>query len=223
MRASVDLQAHHPGAQDALAEIRGWLENRPFTEEIESREMERLLVPLGELSREQVLECSSEFEAAAQLGWTLDFLPPPPEDRPCQAQDVIQAFGLKNPRLLKILLGNLRLLPLESIARQSRRVDLTYQRLARLWFLDDVGSDPSQERWVQQALEVGLPLIDGDLWIQGTSVKQAPTSLVTRALQSLEPRRRALAWILGDSLLYSRENGLGAAQYLVQSPRRQSP
>lgn len=219
MRASVDLQADHPAAAMALEEIQGWLDNRPFAEEIEERELATLGAPLGKLTPAQVVECSAEFEAAATLGWTLGFLPLPREDQVSPAQVVMEAFGLEDPQLLADRLESLRLRPVEEIHQHAHRLELFYQRLARHCFLAEGAPDPSHEHWLSQAFEVGLPLVAGDLCLHGTPLEQAPPHYVTRTLAALEPRFRALAWVLGDSLLYSRDQGRTAAQCLGQALR----
>lgn len=217
VRASVDLQANHPEARDAYQEILGWLENRPFTEELEAPELARLSTPLGELSREEVLACSTEFEAAGVLGWALGFLPPPPLQGPVRAPEVVHAFGLRNPALLARLLQHLNLRPRAELDREQQRLELVAQRLVRRWMGSLASPEGCQERWSDQAREAGLPLLAGDLTLEGLPVTEAGDAQVARALQTLGPRRRALSWLQGDAVLYSQAPDLELPRRLTLS------
>jgi hypothetical protein len=202
MRASVDLQANHPSAPEHHQEILNWLQVRPFAEEIEGEELKVLSTALGTLSREQVLQSSAEVEAAAIIGWALNLLPHPPHDRPVLALGIRHAFGLENPHLLQRLLQELELQPLGKLQKLSRQLEWICARLQQCWLLPTADFVSAQGR--KEALEIGVPLSQGDLSLQGLPAHQAPSAQIARCLQSLEPRRQALRWLQGGSLLYTR-------------------
>lgn len=205
LRASLDLQAGHPRAEELHVELKEWATTHPIPSELEEHELARIMVPLGELRPADLLECTWEFEAAAVMGWALGLLALPNFDELASGDEVLAAFGTDDPHVMKAVLAELDLRPTSDLISASARNRLVRVRLAEQHF---AGDGPS-EAWRTEAFHLGLPLIDGDLAVDGRAVADSPAHRLEECLLATGPRRRAMRWLLGRVMLYSETPRLG--------------
>lgn len=203
-RASVDLQASHPAAQAHYEELQQWLRTRQFTSEMESSEQGRLAAPLGELTAEELVELSLEFEAAAVMAWALRFLELPAHDHFVRGREVLDALGMSSPVGMEARLAQLCLRPAAEVHVQSRRVHTIHWRLRRHQLVEDPSAGAaSMESWRAEAEELGIELVDGELPVDGVPLTSVAEARARACLGAVEPRHRALNWLQGYYLLYS--------------------
>jgi hypothetical protein len=205
LRASLDLQAGHPRAHELHEELKEWATTHPIPSELEEHELARIMVPLGELRPADLLECTWEFEAAAVMGWALGLIALPTFDELASGDEVLAAFGTDDPQVMRAVLAELDLRPGEDLRAASARNRLVRVRLAEKHF----AGDPPSDAWRAEAFHLGLPLIEGDLALDGRPVSEAPAHRLEECLLATGPRRRAIRWLLGRVMLYSETPRLG--------------
>ncbi len=178
--------------QDILA----WIDAIGIGEELESEEWEVLQRPIGYLEPQQQVNSTWRLEGLVVLAWTLKKFKFPTHDRLVEFRSMWANLGLLDVRSAKQLLANPTVRPRPDLALLRNRLFAIHWRLRNYNLHPNVidYADFARTAWFGP-LDSGLPLIDGDLAIDGKRLDQASPDAFSIAHSASQERHQAINWI----------------------------
>lgn len=200
-RASMESAAGDPEAADAQREMLKWVQR--VQDEIETREYDLLRAPLGTLERQAKIDASWQGEGAAVLAWALRRYELPAYDTSAEPSEVAERLGFLHEHDVPLRSSDLR--PLEEIDECREKLFAVHWRLREFW---RTGERVDFVRVAREAyfgpLDIGgLPLIDGDLAIDGKALPDVGNDRCLECLEIASERHRAANWLAGTEIAYS--------------------
>lgn len=196
------------GAGDAHTEqlrqqILGWLAQLELLDAPSAREKKLLERPVGRLGQREQVDASWLSEGLAVLAWALGRGDFPQLDDHVDPRRVADSLGFLHEAAGALLaLPTVR--PEQELAIAEARLTLVAERLhafsqdrARL----DLPAMAAGSALGPLVLE-GLPLVEGDLRVDGRALSEAPEARWRELLDASVERARAIAWVRGNADLY---------------------
>jgi hypothetical protein len=205
IRAILEQDAGEPAAADTYQNLLAWLEDVKVGDELEPDEWEVLQRPLGRLDPDMQVNSSWRLEGLVVLAWALGRFEVPPHDRLVELQPLWQSLGGFDYEAAEALLADSQLRPLEEIAALRNRLFAVHWRLRNFHLNCEVldFADFARTCWFGPLDITGLPLVDGDLALQGERLDRAADEVFSAAHSAAQERHQAVNWLLEGPEQYS--------------------
>jgi hypothetical protein len=194
-RALMGLGVVH---DDELVNLLSWLHRHDLAGELETNERALLVAPLGQERGFHVGLTSWRTEGAALLAWSLGLLELPRFDERADRTELHTALGFLAPRLPT----GLQVRAPHELTRMAHQISLVHWRLRAMPARRIDLAHKARDRRGSAVDLTGVPLIDGDLAIQGIRIAEAPVEAIDRSLLIVKERHRAINWLLGSAERY---------------------
>lgn len=190
-----------------------WIDFVGLKDEFEPDEWEVLQRPPGHLDQRQQIESTWRLEGLGVLAWALGRFKLPPHGQLVECHSLWQSLGMLDVAACKGLLAGPSLRPLPMLHALRRRL------LAIHWRLTDFSLRPTamdfvkvtetsfggfdQSAWFSPRDVADLPLIDGDLSIQGLRLDRVSPDQFALARSIAHERHLAANWLCEGPEEYS--------------------
>ncbi|MGE3805411.1 MAG: DUF4272 domain-containing protein [Gemmataceae bacterium] len=205
LRAILERDKAHPEACNTYAAILCWIDDIGIGGEFEPGEWEVLQRPLGRLDNQMQINSTWRLEGLVVLAWALRRFELPPHDELVDSNPLWSSLGLFNGDASRALLAGADLRPLEEINELRNRLFALHWRL-RNFHLDRQVMDFAEfarTAWFGPLDIRGLPLVDGDLGLQGKRLDRANVNVYSLAHSAAQERHQAANWLYEGPELYS--------------------
>lgn len=204
-RAILEQDLANPETPVLYADLLDWVSQLNIRDECEPSEWRVLTTPLGRLTPQDQANSTWRLEGLAVLAWGLGLFELPPHDTLIQLNPLWSCFGLLN------LEKSLELLANPMLRSRNELESMRKKLLALHWRIRDqsVNGKPVDFKKFQQTCWFGpvdlseVPLVGGDLALQGMSIQQAPDDLLATVRSLSQERHRAANWLCEGPALYS--------------------
>ena len=182
------------GVPEALERVLQVIEGDEVRDEVEPGERRVLLTPLGRLGEQELVDATWRAEANAVLAWGLGRFELPAFDEQVDPFAVATALGMADGHVDDDLLASPTLRPADEIDALAEQLFAAHWRLVQ-FRLDGLAMDfeeLGETAWFGPLLIAGLPLVDRDLAIRGSTIADADPADVRAMLQApggVEPLR----------------------------------
>ena len=182
-----------------------WLPRAGLTDELEPWELSVLKCPLGKLGDRDRSDSTGNSEGMAVLSWSLGKTDLPRHDAAVDPKVVANGLGLMaDDAAARISSATLR--PRKEVEAMSKRLFAAHWRL-RDFSLNRTETDfkaVGKNPWMGMKGISQLPLIDGDLEINGKPLSKTEEPEWRNCQGIAMERHRAVNWLLGFDPVYSK-------------------
>ena len=200
MRSTLEDEHDVAEARSRQRRLRAWLEEVGASSELERFERLLLEAEIGALAPQQAIDASWGTEGAVVLAWAIGRVQLPPFDRPCDPSDLAERLGMLAPPSSG-----------EASLRSESEVEALGRKLFTIhWRLREYSLRPERLDFRAVAARTrfglepdGLPLVEGDLAIDGAPLSTVPEHRWREVLGIAGERHRGVNWLLGFERLYS--------------------
>jgi hypothetical protein len=182
-------------------------------DEFEPDEWQVLQRSPGRLDQEQQIHSTWRLEGLGILAWALGRFDIPPHDQLVECHSLWHSLGMLDVGACKGLLVNAVMRPLPEIQALRRRLLAINWRLTNYYvrptaidfvsFTETSFAGFDRTAWFSPQEILGLPLVDGDLAIQGTRLDRATQDTFHRTRSIAHERHVAVNWLLEGPERYS--------------------
>jgi hypothetical protein len=185
-------------------EVIAWIEALGIGDELEPEEWEVIQRPVGHLESQQQINSTWRLEGLAVLAWTLAKIRFPRHDKLVDFHSMWRELGLLDVGVAQRLLNSPKVRPRNDIDALRKRLFALHWRL-RNFSLDHKFMDYAtfaRTAWFGP-LDAGLPLVDGDLALQGERIDRASPDAFGIAHSAALERHQAVNWVWEGPERYS--------------------
>ncbi len=200
-RGLIEQDAAEPGAEALRINVLNWLEAVGIQGEIEPREFELLLTPLGKLDLKGAMDAGWRSEGMIVLGWALNETPLPAIQEQCEPIDCANRLGFL-AELQNTCLRNPALRPSDEIESFAKTYLTLHWRLRTGRREIDLPDCVARCNWGPLQLD-GLEILHRDLAIYGVALNDLPEEQFRELISITQERHQALNWLLGYERIYS--------------------
>ncbi len=198
-----DREAEH--VKETYADLLTWVKDVEIDEEFEEQERLTLHQRLGQLPSRSQINSTWRLEGLVILAWALKRFEIPPYDQLVNFNAMWKTLGLLNAEVARELLAKPEIRSMEEIR------ELRNQLFAIHWRLRNYRITPKRMDFAEFArtcwfgpLEIShLPLIEGELAIQGKRIDRAAKEAVGTAESIAMERHQAVNWLWEGPEVYS--------------------
>jgi hypothetical protein len=204
-RAILEQNAADSGARETHDRLLTWTRDVGVKDELEADEWEVLQRPPGTLDSRMQTNSTWRLEGLAVLAWALGRFELPPHDQIASLDPLWQSLGLFDADTAGALLANPALRPRKEIGTLRDRLFALHWRL-RNFHLNPGVMDFAEFAWTCPfgPLDIaGLPLVEGDLGLQGARIDRAPRDVFSSAHSAALERHQAVNWLWEGPQQYS--------------------
>jgi hypothetical protein len=202
MRTQLETERATDESRRRQREILRWLDDSGAGAECEPYERRLLEAPVGSVPPQESVNASWDAEGMAVLAWALRRSELPPFDRRCQPTAVAKSLGFGQPPEQSVIVGASLREPAEIAALGARLFTVH-------WRLRELSLRPKAVNVAEVAARTSLrlsterlPIVEGDLAIDGVPVARAPEERWRECLSIATERHRAANWLMGFERLY---------------------
>ena len=192
------LTASLRSRSDTCQYLMTWIKNIGIDDEFEPDEWQVLQRPLGRLDEQAQLNSTWRLEGLVVLAWALDRFEIPLHDKLVEFNPLWRSLGLlRRPRQVRSLLKKPMLRSREEIGSLRNRFFALHWRLRNFQINRKVMDFAEFARtcWFGPLDISGLPLVEGDLGLQGKRIDRASSDVFSSAHSSAQERHQAANWL----------------------------
>jgi hypothetical protein len=203
-RAVLERDAVDPSSRGTHDRLLAWARDVGIKDELEPEEWEVLQRPPGKLEEQMQINSGWRLEGLVVLAWALGRFELPPHDQLVSMHPLWRSLGLFDADA-GTLLANLALRPREEIGALRDRLFALHWRLRNFYLHSGVMDFAEFARTCSFGpLDItGLPVVDGDLGLQGARIDQAPPDVFSSAHSATQERHQAVNWLWEGPRQYS--------------------
>lgn len=196
-RAILEQDAGDPNARGFHGRLLDWVEAVGVGDELEPDEWQALQSPVGRLEQRAQIESTWRLEGLVVLAWALGRFEIPAHDELVDFNAMWGALGLLKDEEASELLERPVLRSREELGALRRRLFALHWRLRNFSLRPEVMDFAkfAAECWFGPLDITGLPLVDGDLAVQGERLDRASPEAVSAARSTAFERHRAANWL----------------------------
>jgi hypothetical protein len=204
-RAILEQDVANPQAQQTYLDLLAWVRDIGIDEEFEPQEREVVHRPLGQLDRRQQINSTWRLEGLVVLAWALGRFEIPPHDQLVSLSPLWRSLGLLDADSAGALLANATIRSREELATLRNRLFALHWRLRNQFVNPGVLDLTEFARTCSFGpLDLtGLPLVEGDLGLQGQRIDRAAVNVFASAHSTAQERHQAANWLWEGPGLYS--------------------
>jgi hypothetical protein len=204
-RAMLEQESASSETLGTYQDLLGWVNDIEIGEELESDEWEILQRPPNRLESSMQINSTWRLEGLVVLAWALSRFDIPPHDELVKVNPLWQSLGLFDVKASEALLANAVLRPREEIESLRRRLFAIHWRLRNYYLNSDVINFAEYARtcWFGPLDVSGLPVVKGDLALQGKRIDRAAEDVFSSAHSAAQERHQAANWLCDGPELYS--------------------
>jgi hypothetical protein len=193
-----------PGDGSILRDLQERARAKGVTEELEAGERAAIMAPIGAVSERAAIDATWRLQGVAVLAWALSAFDVPAHDDPSKVWSILDSIGLRKPEPPAVLSS--------PTLRTAEELDWMARRLLGIhWRMVDFRVKPkamdfgafSRDCWFGSFDLTGIPLIDGDLAVDGRPLRRADPERVRFTESIARERHHAINWLLGHHWIYS--------------------
>lgn len=205
MRAILEQEAGEPSAGETHRHLIDWLREVHLEDELEPDESEVVHRRVGRLGSQQQINATWRLEGLVVLAWSLGRFEIPPHDQLVDTNALWESLGIFETDVANALMAN-------PVLRTREEINTLRNRLFAIhWRLRNFGLRPQVMDFSEYARTcsfgpldlTGLPLVKGDLAINGKRLDRAPKELLGTARSAAQERHQAANWLLEGPERYS--------------------
>jgi hypothetical protein len=204
-RGSIDNGVGEPEADAVRTRMLEWLTAMNLWDEVEPRESELLLAPLGTLGQKDVNQAMGSIEGVAILAWALQEYNLPLHDQEVDPYAVAEAAWLFSEYAAESI-GTAILrtsIELEACREVLYAIHVRLRDFIRHRKAKDI-SDWFEQIWLDAlGLDRATLIVDNDLTIDGKPISVADESRIHECSSLLFERHRAIIWLFDGYPVYS--------------------
>ena len=192
-------------AKSTYKERLAWVNDLDIDDEFEPDEWKVLQRPLGKLDQQAQINATWRLEGLGVLAWSLGRFEIPPHDQLVSLKPLWRSLGSLDADAAKSLLAKPKLRSRQEIAALRNRLFAIHWRLRNYHIRPEVMdfADFARTCWFGPLDLTGLPLIKGDLALQGKRIDKAPTDVFSTAHSASQERHQAANWLWEGPEFYS--------------------
>lgn len=206
VRGGMENDARDPRTPAMYQDLLAWVQAVGLADELEAEEAEVLRRPLGALDPQAGTNAMWVVEGLCVLAWALGRFDLPPHDEQVEPHELWNAMRLMDADGARALVAQAALRPEDEIRTLRERM------FALHWRLRDYGIRPrlmdfgefARTAWFGPLDITGVPLVDGDLSINGSRIDRASPQALGSAFSAAMERHKAANWLCDGPALYSR-------------------
>jgi hypothetical protein len=204
-RAVLEQDTADPGAGGTHDRLLAWAEDLGIKDELVQDEWEVLQRPPGGLDRRMQINSTWRLEGLAVLAWALGRFELPPHDQIVSMGPLWRSLELWDASATGALLAGAALRPREEIWALRDRLFALHWRLRDFHHSRRVMDFAEFARTCEFGpLDItGLPLVEGDLGLQGARIDRAPPDVFSSAHSAALERHQAVNWLWEGPRQYS--------------------
>lgn len=186
-RAILEQDTDNEAAPSTAADLLAWLTDLRIADELEAEELAVLECPVGELEQGPQIGATWRLEGLGVLAWALGKYEIPAHDELVSLDALWESVGLLNRDVSSRILARPALRSHDEIAELANRLFAVHWRL-RNFHIDPSPmdfADFAATCWFGPLDIAGLPLIDGDLALQGERIDRASEDVFSSALSEI--------------------------------------
>lgn len=196
-RAIMEQGASDPKAPADYADLAAWVQELGIDEELEPQERAVLQSPLGGLDPSAAIQASWRLEGLVVLAWSLGLFALPPHDQLVDVRPLWRSLGLCDGPASRSLLSGARLRSPDEVGAMRDRLFALHWRL-RQFTLKPAAmefAEFARTCWFGPLDISGMPLMEGDLALQGQRLDRVPRDVLETVHSSAQERHQAANWL----------------------------
>jgi hypothetical protein len=204
-RAVLEQDAAEDWARESYQEILDWVRDVGFGDELEPDEWTVVQRPLGKLAPQVQIDSTWCIEGLVVLAWALGRFDLPPHDELVDVNGVWHSLGLNDVAAGRAVLDRPQLRSRDEIRTLRNRLFAVHWRLRNYGLRPEVTDFAEFARtcWFGPLDISGLPLVRGDLALNGRRIDQSPPDALAKASSAAQERHRAVIWLWEGPERYS--------------------
>jgi hypothetical protein len=205
VRAILEQDKDNTNAQAMCPDLMAWVGDIGIGHEFEPDEWEILQRPLGRLDPQSQVSATWRLEGLVVLAWALSRFEIPPHDQLVNLNDLWGSLGLLDREAVEELLSGPVLRPRTEISTLRNRLFAVHWRLRNYHLKPESINFAEFARtcWFGPLDIAGLPLIGGDLALQGQRIDRASADTLSTAHSAAQERHQAANWLWEGPATYS--------------------
>lgn len=204
-RAILEQDATNPDYPPLHQKVLRWVDDFALDQELEPDELATVRKPLGQLEPQEQTNATWRLEGLVVLAWALGRFEIPPHDELVDFNPMWGSLGFLDRDTSNELLSDPELRPREDILTLRNRL------FALHWRMRNFHIRPEPMNFVEFAetcwfgpLDIsGLPIVEGDLALQGVRIDRAPRQAFATAHSAAQERHQAANWLREGPEAYS--------------------
>lgn len=205
VRAILEQDKDNSSAQGMCRDLLAWVGDIGIDDEFEPDEWEVLQRPLGRLESQRQVNSTWRLEGLVVLAWALGRFHVPPHDQLVNLNDLWGSLGLLDREAAADLLADPELRPRTEIRALRNRLFAVHWRLRNYHMKPEIMDFAEYARtcWFGPLDIAGLPLVGGDLALQGRRIDHASADAFSTAHSAAQERHQAINWLWEGPARYS--------------------
>lgn len=198
-------QDPNPEAAKTYQDLLAWVRDLGIDDEFEPDEWEVLQRPLGRLDAPAQINSTWRLEGLVVLAWALGRFDVPPHDQLVELNPLWRSLGLLDAKAARALLAKPTVRPRADIGALRNRLLALHWRLRNFHLNPGVMDFTEYARtcWFGPLDVTGLPLVEGDLGLQGERLDRAADDVFSSAHSAAQERHQAANWLCEGPERYS--------------------
>lgn len=202
-RGVLELEDDKDSAETQRLRICDWLTQVGVADELEEDEDLLIRTPIGDLDEPSMIDATWRSEGALVLAWSLQRTALRAPDEECDSGQIADDLGFFRPRSATVLAK-------ASLREGAEIAHWAGTYLTIHWRLMQFTIDPgpidfpgliARQNWGLTL--ANIPLVEGDLAIQGQRIDRVPEDWRHHVLSIAQERHRAFNWLMGLDPIYS--------------------
>jgi hypothetical protein len=204
-RAILEQDGANPETEETYRDLLAWVEEIGIDPEFEEGEREVVHRNLGDLDPSEQTNSTWRLEGLVVLAWALGRFEMPPPDRLVELNPLWRSLGLLDSDAAKALLESPELRPPVEIEALRNRLFAVHWRLRSFHLNRKVMdfAEYAQTCWFGPLDISGLPLVEGDLGLEGDRLDRASGDDFSRSHSAAQERHQAANWLREGPETYS--------------------
>src|SRR5262245_11116537 len=204
-RAVLEREAAEPHAAGIYRDLHEWLNGLRIDDELEPEEWEVLQRPLGRLEMQSQINSTWRLEGLVVLAWSLGCYEIPPHDELVDMNPLWARLGFLDDDAAQALITDATLRSRDELRVLRNRLFSLHWRLRNFHLDAEVlnFAEIARNCWFGPLDVTNVPLVQGDLSLQGERIDRAPPELFSTAHSAAQERHQAANWIWQGPACYS--------------------
>lgn len=205
VRAILEQDKDNANAQGMCQDLLAWVGDIGIDDEFEPDEWKVLQRPLGRLEPPSQVNSTWRLEGLVVLAWALGRFEIPAHDQLVNLNNLWGSLGLLDREAAAELLSGPALRPRPEIDALRNRLFAVHWRLRNYLLKPEIMDFAEFARtcWFGPLDLAGLPLVGGDLALQGQRIDRASADAFSTAHSAAQERHQAVNWLWEGPARYS--------------------
>jgi hypothetical protein len=204
-RAILEQDATNPDYPPIHQKVLHWAGDLGLDQELEPDELATVHKPLGQLDPQEQTNATWRLEGLVVLAWALGRFEIPPHDELVDFNAMWQSLGFLDRDASNALLAHPELKPREEIHALRNRLFALHWRLRNFHIRREPMNfvEFAETCWFGPLDISALPIVEGDLALQGARIDRAPPQTVATVHSAAQERHQAANWLREGPNAYS--------------------